>query len=261
MTGIVLEAEGLELRRDGTVILAGLDWTIRAGERWAVLGPNGCGKTTLSQTLQGRLHPWGGTLSVLGRTFGKEGITDLWKEVGFAGEALERLFPETLTFEDLVASSRLGTIGTLFDEPTRKDRREARALLARWGLERHLGRPYRTGSLGERRKALICRALAGNPRLLVLDEPFAGLDPAAREELVTHLSTLAQTRPELPMLLVTHHVEEIPPEWTHGLLFSRHGFRIGTLSKVLTSAHLSEIYGHPFALQRVKGRHFLLPVA
>lgn len=259
MTGIVLEATGLELRREGEPILAGLDWTVRAGERWVVLGRNGCGKTTLVQTLQARLHPWSGSLSVLGRTFGKEGVTDLWHEVGFAGEALERLFPENIVLEDLVASARLGTIGTVFDRPSRKDLQEARTLIERWGLSHKRTQPYRTGSLGERRKGLVLRALAARPRLLVLDEPFAGLDPAAREELIGHLSRTAQEQPDLPMVLVTHHVEEIPPEWTHGLFFVPGGFRQGPLSEVLRAPVLEEVYGRPFRLRKVEGRHFLMP--
>jgi iron complex transport system ATP-binding protein len=259
LTRIVLEASGLELRRDERTILSGLDWTVCEGERWVILGPNGCGKTTLSQTLQGRLQPWQGKLTILGKTFGTMDITDLRKEVGFAGEALERLFPENLTLEDLVASARLGTIGVLFDEPTRADRQGARAELTRLGLGDKGKQTYRTCSLGERRKALIARALNAKPRFLVLDEPFAGLDPAAREELLIHLSRLARDQPDLPMLLVTHHVEEIPPEWTHGLLFSGAGFHCGPLKKILTQLNLSSIYGHPFALKRFSGRFFLLP--
>lgn len=259
MTEIVLEAVQLELRREARVIVAGLDWTVRRGERWAVLGPNGCGKTTLSQTIQGRLHPWAGELTVLGKRFGRNDITDLWKEVGFAGEALERLFPENLNLEDLVASSRLGTIGVVFDEPTRLDRKRAREELSRLGLGDKLKQTYRTCSLGERRKALIARAMNARPRMLVLDEPFAGLDPAAREELLSHLSRLARDQPDLPMLLVTHHVEEIPPEWTHGLLFSSQGFRCGPLKAILTGQNLSEIYAHPFRLRTLSGRYFLLP--
>lgn len=259
MTEIVLDAKGLELRREGLEVVKGLDWSVRAGERWVVLGANGCGKTTLVQTLQARLHPWSGSLSVLGRTFGKEGITDLWHEVGFAGEALERLFPERLSLEDLVASARLGTIGTVFDKPSRKDLQEARELIAQWGLSHKRLQPYRSGSLGERRKGLVLRALAAKPRLLVLDEPFAGLDPAAREELIGHLSRTAQEQPELPMLLVTHHVEEIPPEWTHGLFFVPGGFRQGPLAQVLRAPVLEEVYGRPFRLRRIEGRHFLLP--
>lgn len=259
MTGIVLEAKGLELRREGLPILSGLDWTVCNGQRWVVLGPNGCGKTTLVQTIQGRLHPWAGEFTVLGKRFGKTDITGLWKEVGFAGEALERLFPETLVLEDLVATARLGTIGVLFDEPSAKDRKAAREELERWGLGGKFRQPYRTCSLGEKRKALIARAIAARPRMLVLDEPFAGLDPAAREGLIAHLSQLAREQPELPILLVTHHVEEIPPEWTHGLFFSPQGFCCGPLGKVLTGQNLSEIYRREFSLKRISGRFFLLP--
>jgi iron complex transport system ATP-binding protein len=259
LTVPVIETKRMELRRDGKAVLAALDWSVLPGERWVVMGPNGCGKTTLVQSLQGRLHPWAGSLTVLKRTFGNDDITGLWKEVGFAGEALERLFPEDLVLEDLVASARLGTIGTVFDRPTRRDREEARAELERWGLGGKLGQAYRTCSLGEKRKALIARALAGKPRLLVLDEPFAGLDPAAREALIACLAELATRHPELPIVLVTHHVEEIPPGWTHALLLSPDRHRQGPLARTLTPAVLSELFGRAFTLRRHGLRYFLLP--
>lgn len=260
MTDSVIEARGLELRREGHPVFAGLDWTVRKGERWAILGPNGAGKSTLSQALQGRLHPWEGTLSVLGVRFGKDIITSLWKNVGFAGDALERLFPPVLPLEDLVASGRKGSIGVLFSAPSREDYARARRDLSAWGLSDRLRQNYHTASLGERRKSLIARALCGDPKILVLDEPFAGLDPAAREDMVGRLDMLAVERPELPIVLVTHHTEEIPAAWTHVLLLP-HGAppSLGTVAQQLTSAKLSELYHRPFVVRKVAGRRFLLP--
>ena len=260
MTDSVIEARGLELRREGYPVFAGLDWTVCKGERWAILGPNGAGKSTLSQALQGRLHPWEGTLSVLGIRFGKDVITSLWKDVGFAGEALERLFPPVLSLENLVASGLLGSIGFLFETPTKADYARSRKALSIWGLGERLKQNYHTASLGERRKALIARALVGAPKLLVLDEPFAGLDPAAREDMVAELDRLTTRRPELPIVLVTHHTEEIPAAWTHVLLLP-HGAppSLGTAAQQLTSAKLSELYHRPFAVRKVAGRRFLLP--
>jgi iron complex transport system ATP-binding protein len=260
MTNPVLHAVDLELRRDGHPVLAGLDWNVHTGERWVVLGPNGAGKSTLALALQGRLQPWKGTLEVLGIEFGKAPIQPLWKRVGYAGESLERLFPATFPLEELVASGRHGSIGYLFASPSRTDVARAREELSFWGLSDRFRQNYHTASLGERRKSLIARAMAGAPKLLVLDEPFAGLDPAAREELIERLSLLARLNPDLPIVLVTHHVEEIPPEWTHALLLPCEGMATtGCISDQLTSAKLSRLYGRKFQLRTLSGRRFLLP--
>jgi iron complex transport system ATP-binding protein len=226
-----------------------------------VLGPNGAGKSTLALALQGRLQPWKGKLEVLGVGFGKAPIQPLWRRVGYAGESLERLFPASFPLEELVASGRNGSIGYLSAAPSRTDLARAREELSFWGLSDRFRQNYHTASLGERRKSLIARAMAGAPKLLVLDEPFAGLDPAAREELIERLSVLARQDPGLPVVLVTHHVEEIPPEWTHALLLPSDGVAsAGRISDQLTSANLSGLYGRRFRLRTISGRRFLLPI-
>jgi iron complex transport system ATP-binding protein len=252
-------ARDVELRHEGRRIVEHIDWTVLPGENWAILGPNGCGKSTLSQCIQGRMQPWHGQMTVLGVEFGKAPIADLWKSVGFAGDSLEKLFLPHQTVEELVVSAPLGTVGLQFDRPTRNMKAAAQQLLEEWGLLGLAKRPWNRCSLGERRKTLIARALCASPRLLLLDEPFAGLDPAAREHLLDRLSQLPTTHPELSLVLVTHHLEEIPTTVSHALLMDPQGHATtGTKSEMLRSDRLSALYQRPFLVHKHKGRYSLL---
>lgn len=256
----VLVARDVELRRDGACVIQGLDWEVLPGQRWVILGPNGCGKTSLSLAIQGRLFPWGGGLEVLGTRFGRDPLFDLWARVGFAGEALDPLVEPRTTLLELVASAHSGCVGISYSRPSRSSMRRARAELDFWGIEKLKERSYHRVSLGQRRRCQIARALAPDPDLLVLDEPFAGLDPAAIEELLERLETLARERPELAILLVTHHIDEIPCGFDHALLL-RAGqiLSSGTMAATLTDSNISRLFDRPFRIHRICGRMFLLP--
>lgn len=245
----------LELRRDGNPVLALARWDVRPGERWVVMGPNGCGKTSLVLSLLGRLHPWEGTLDLLGLRPGEDDIQPLRLRIGFTGDALEPLIDEPTTCLELVSTAFVGTLGLRFDRPTRAQIARSQQELANWGLGDLLGRPLGRLSLGQRRRAWLARALAPDPDLLVLDEPCAGLDPAAREDLVAALDELARRRPDLPVVLVTHHLEEIPTSATHCLLLEQgRELAQGEIAKTLTSSRLRTLFGHGFGLSRAKGR-------
>lgn len=266
MTGLptapVLETRGLELRRDGRPVVGPLDWTVRPGERWVVMGPNGCGKSTLAQCLQGRLHPWDGALEVLGIRIGREPLQSLWRRVGFAGDTLERLVDPLTTLRDYVTSASVGTVGLRFARPSAAARAAARRELEFWGLTELGNRPLSQTSLGQRRKAHIARALAPDPELLVLDEPFAGLDPVARHDLLRRIEDWSGERANPPLVLVTHHVEEIPATATHALLLGADGREVarGPLRQALRSPALSRAFGRNLALSGRPG-HWTLRVA
>jgi len=250
-----VECRDLELRRDGLPVLQLPSWTVRPGERWVVLGPNGCGKTSLVLALLGRLHPWDGEISILGLVPGDDDIQPLRTRVGFCGDALEPLVETSTTCLELVSTGFVGTLGARFDRPDRSQMSRSVRELASWGLNGLESRPIGRLSLGQRRRAWLARALAPEPELLILDEPCAGLDPAARQDLVDHLDALALRRPSLPIVLVTHHVEEIPASFTHALLLAEGGILAqGDLPRTLDSATLSRMFGRAFTLIRHRGR-------
>jgi len=245
----------LELRRDGRQVLSVPEWTVRQGERWIVMGPNGCGKSSLGLALLGRLHPWEGSIEILGRRSGEDEILSLRTRIGFSGDALEPLVDRSTTAAELVETGFVGTLGLRFERPTKRQKARAREELAAWGLTDFVKRPLGTLSLGQRRRAWLARALAPEPDLLVLDEPCAGLDPAAREDLIDHLVALSARRPELPIVLVTHHVEEIPPSFTHALLLADgETKKHGPLRTVLSKSCLEELFQRPFRIRWRSGR-------
>lgn len=258
-TDCVLATCALELRRDGRAVVGPLDWSVRPGERWVVMGPNGCGKSTLAQCLQGRLHPWDGSLEVLDIHIGEEPLQSLWKRIGFAGDTLERLVDPGTTLLQYVATAMLGTVGVRFAQPGPKLRARALQELARWGIEDLAARSFHQVSLGQKRKAHIARALVGDPELLLLDEPFAGLDPVARFELLRRVESWSEVHPTLPFVLITHHVEEIPSTTTHLLLLGPDGGVLyhGALRAGLRSPAFSQAFGKPLRVTGAPGRWVL----
>lgn len=254
-TAPALVCRDLELRRDALPVLRLPRWEVREGERWVVMGPNGCGKSSLALAILGRLHPWEGSIEILGRCSGRDEILSLRTRIGFSGDALEPLTGPEVSVLELVETGFVGTLGLRFARPSRSQRRAARSELEAWGLGDFLQRPLGKLSLGQRRRAWLARALAPEPDLLVLDEPCAGLDPAAREDLIEHLDALAERRPRLPIVLVTHHLEEIPPSFTHALaLTGADANRQGRLRQVLDGRCLEDMFQRPFRVVWKAGR-------
>ena len=188
---MTIELAGVTVRRGGRTILGPLDWTVRPGERWAVLGPNGSGKTTLLQVVSLYLWPTAGTVDVLGGRFGRMDAREQRRRIGYAGSALEAEMDEALSPSQLVISARHAALAPWWHVYDDADRIRAAALIERFGISHVADHPFRTLSSGERRRVSIARALMPDPDLLLLDEPGAGLDLGARETLIRDLTALA----------------------------------------------------------------------
>jgi iron complex transport system ATP-binding protein len=252
---VVLDLAGVGVARDGRPLLAGIDWRVRRGERWVVLGPNGSGKSTLVRVASLWLHPTSGTVRVLGEQLGRCDVRPLRARVGVAAASLaDRLRPD-LAVEDVVVTSRRGALEPWWHTYDDKDRRRAAEAMDLVGVGHLHGRLFATLSSGERQRVQLARTVAADPDLLLLDEPAAGLDLGAREDLVGRLEALAADRGTGPLVLVTHHVEEIPDGTTHALLL-RAGRVVaaGPLADTLTSENLSTTFGVAVTLSAVDGR-------
>jgi iron complex transport system ATP-binding protein len=252
---VTIELAGVTVRRGGRTILGPLDWTVHPGERWAVLGPNGSGKTTLLQVVSLYLWPTAGTVDVLGGRFGRVDAREQRRRIGYAGSAIEAEMDEALSPSQLVLSARHAALAPWWHVYDDADRIRAAALIERFGIAHVADDPFRTLSSGERRRVSISRALMPDPDLLLLDEPGAGLDLGARETLIRDLSALAdEARPE-SIVLVSHHVEEIPPGFKNALVLAGgRGVAAGPIDDVLSAQVLGRAYGMPIAVERRDGR-------
>jgi iron complex transport system ATP-binding protein len=252
----VLRMSGVGVRRGSAHLLRSVDWTVELDERWVVLGPNGAGKTTLLQLAAAQLHPSSGTAEVLGERLGRVDVFELRPRIGLTSAALAGRVPNNETVLDVVVSAGYAVVGRWREEYDVLDTGRARHLLYQLGVQQLADRRFGTLSEGERKRVQIARALMTDPELLLLDEPAAGLDLAGREQLVARLATLAADPDAPTMVLVTHHVEEIPPGITHGLLL-RNGTVVaaGLIDDVLTADLLSVTFGMPLALDRTGGRY------
>jgi iron complex transport system ATP-binding protein len=252
----VVKMTGVDVVRGETFLLRGVDWRVEADHRWVVLGPNGAGKTTLLQLASAHMHPTRGTVSLLGETLGAVDVFELRPRIGLTSAALaQRIEPGEKT-GDIVVSAGYAVVGRWRERYDVHDLTRAAMLMQQWGIAPFAHRPFGTLSEGERKRAQIARALMPDPELLLLDEPGAGLDLGGREALVGRLSDLARYHYAPAQVLVTHHVEEIPPGYTHALLL-RAGQVVaaGPVDEVLTGANLSDTFGLPLSLQRADGRY------
>ena len=256
-----LDLRGLRVARGRTTILTGLDWTVRRGEHWVILGPNGAGKSSLLAALTGYLTPSGGEIEVLGRHFGRSDWRELREHIGLVGAGVQRLIDPTTTAFETVLGGHRAMINPWGRFPALA-RRRAHRLLRQDGLAAIADRPWQQLSEGERQRTLLARAQMAHPRLLILDEPCAGLDPVARESFLASLARIARARRGPGLVLVTHHVEEIVPGFTHALLL-RSGavLAAGPLGRTLTTAKLTAAFGHPVHVRRRAGRWQLRVVA
>lgn len=246
----VLEVARLRIAREGKVILKGVDWTVQAGEHWVLLGPNGSGKSSLLAALTGYFAPTAGRVSVLGETFGRSDWRELRRRIGLAGPSVAAMVQPSEPALHVVAGGVDGTIN-LWKRPTAAVLRRARQMLRRLKIGALAARPYGHLSQGERQRVLIARALIGRPALLILDEPCAGLDPAARADFLALLNQLPVVARGTSLVLVTHHVEEIVPVFTHALLLKA-GAKLagGPLREVLDQPRLTRLFGRPVRLQQ-----------
>ncbi len=251
----VLDLDDVSLRRGEKSILENVTWRVADGERWVVLGPNGAGKSTVLQIAAARLHPTSGAATVLGERLGRVDVFELRPRIGLSSATLADRIPGSETVLDVVLTASYAVTGRWREVYEDLDAARAHDLLAAFGVDHLAGRIFGTLSEGERKRVQIARALMSDPELLLLDEPAAGLDLGGREELVRSLSELATDRRSPVVVLVTHHVEEIPEGFTHALLM-RDG-RIeaaGPIEEALTPQHLSRTFGLDLAVERHRGR-------
>jgi iron complex transport system ATP-binding protein len=255
-TAPVIEVSGLVVERDAA-ILRGIDWRVERGQHWVILGANGSGKTSMLRALTGYLPPTSGTIRVLGETYGKTDWRELRKRVGLVSSSINQMMPEGETALAAVISGKFAMIG-YWGEIGDEDRARAIRILRRIEASALADRPWIHLSQGERQRVLIGRALMAEPRLLILDEPCAGLDPVAREHFLQFLQRLARSRNAPAMVLVTHHVEEIMPAFTHVIVL-RDGrvMAAGARREVLDSKILSQAFGAPVRLTLRAGRYSL----
>ncbi|MEU6230624.1 ATP-binding cassette domain-containing protein [Streptomyces sp. NPDC047042] len=235
------------------VLLSGIRWEVRRGERWALLGHNGAGKSTLLSLAGAVRHPSDGTVEVLGRRLGRADLRELRTEVGHVSAATA--IPTRLTVRDYVLTGITGTVQPLPGQYGDSERKRALEALELMGLGTLADQEMRLCSQGEQSRARIARALVPQPRLLLLDEPAAALDLPSRERLIDALDTLAAEYPRLATVLVTHHLEELPASFGHALLL-RKGATVacGTAARTLTSDHLSSCFGLPLTVSQEHGR-------
>ena len=245
---------GVSVVRDGRAILDDVDWEVRAGERWVVLGPNGSGKTTLLQVAGARLWPTSGEVEVLGARLGRVDVRTLRPRIALVSGSVIRQLRGDLTAREVVVTGLTGALEPWWHRYSEEEWARADELLGAQGAD--LGsRPFGVISEGERQRVLLARALVSSPELLLLDEPAAGLDLGAREHLVVELAALARDPHVPPLVLVTHHTEEIPPGVTHAALV-RDGRLVtaGPIDEVLTSDAVTACFGLSVTVGRDDGR-------
>jgi iron complex transport system ATP-binding protein len=254
---LVVAMRDVAVRRGATTLLDAVNWQVELDERWVVLGPNGAGKTTLLRLAGAELHPSSGVVDVLGERLGRTDVFELRPRIGFCSAAVAGRVPGQELVRDLVVSAGYAVLGRWRESYEELDTGRAAELLEAFGVAALAGRRFDTLSEGERKRVLIARALMTDPELLLLDEPAAGLDLGGREDLVARLAELALDPDAPALVLVTHHVEEIPPGFTHALLL-RDGAVVaqGLLDDALTPDTLSETFAQPLVLERLGGRYF-----
>ncbi len=252
----VLDLVDVTVRRGSATLLDGVHWRVDESDRWVILGANGAGKTTLVQLCSAQVHPTGGTVTVLGDRLGTVDVFELRPRIGWTSAAVAERIPREEMVRDVVVSASYGVVGRWREQYDDLDHTRAQELLVEVGVGRLAERTFGTLSEGERKRVQIARALMTDPELLILDEPAAGLDLGGREDLVSTLSVLAHDAASPAIVLVSHHVEEIPPGFTHALMLR--GGRVvaaGPLDAVMSAETLSATFGMRLQLTVEDGRY------
>ncbi len=252
---LVIDVSSASVVRGGKYLIRDVTWRVELDERWVVLGPNGAGKTTLLSLASARMHPTTGTVHVLGEKLGRVDISELRTRIGLSTVGLHDSIPPDETVRDVVVTASWAVIGRFREAYDPLDIRRAESLLSQLGAVQLADRLYGTLSEGERKRVQIARALMTDPELLLLDEPAAGLDLGGREDLVARLANLALDPDAPAMVVVTHHVEEIPAGFTHALVLRDGGVVAqGLLRQTVTSENLSAAFGLPLRVRYANER-------
>src|SRR5450631_3231132 len=251
MSDEVVRLRGVGVRRETSMLLRNVDWTAHEDERWILIGPNGAGKTTLLQVAATLMFPTEGTVDILGERMGEVDIFDLRPRIGLTSAAIAEQVPPAEKVIDLVLTASYAILGRWKEEYDSADVTRAVEILDALGCAHLIRRRFSTLSEGERKRVQIARALMPDPELLLLDEPAAGLDLGGREDLVQRIAKLARDPLAPTMAMVTHHVEEVPEDFTHVMLLRRGSvLAAGPVSDVLTETNLSKCFGLPLVVER-----------
>ncbi len=252
----VVKFEDVRVIRSGRPILDGINWSVDESDRWVILGPNGAGKSTLLAIAAAQLHPTSGTVAILDERVGRSDLRELRPRIGFASSSMARLIPEDEKVRNAVLTAGYAVAGRWNERYDELDVEQAEAVLGEWQLESLSERTFGTLSDGERKRTLIARAVMTDPEMLLLDEPSASLDLGSRENLLASLTAYAASDFAPAIIMVTHHVEEIPLGTTHAMLI-RDGRIVaaGPLEESLTAANLTDTFGLPLELNFHNGRY------
>lgn len=253
----IIKLSNLTIQRDKIKILESVNWQVNQGEHWVVIGGNGSGKTTLLNALIGYFAPSKGEIDLLGERYGQAHWPTLRKKIGLVSSSLRQMMADDEPALISVITGKYAMID-LWGKPKPFDCKEARNILRRIGCSYLADRLWSVLSQGERQRVLIGRSLMAKPSVLLLDEPCAGLDPAARENFLQFINDLGQEKNSPTFVFVTHHVEEITSIYTHALLLKRgEVLDSGPIKKMLTSAKISEVFGKKFSLTKIDNRYRL----
>ncbi len=254
---LLVDFRDVTFKRGGRNLVGPLTWQVELDERWVIVGPNGAGKTTLIRMAAAEEYPTSGVAYVMGERLGRTDMRDLRAMIGVSSSALGNRIPPDETVQDLVVSAGYAVLGRWREEYEEIDFEQAHEILDQVGAYHLLDRTWGTLSEGERKRVLVARALMTNPELLILDEPGAGMDLGGREDLVGYLGDLAMDPDAPAIVMITHHVEEIPFGFTHAMLLDEgRVVAQGLIDTVLTSENLSKAFRQPIEVSRIGERYF-----
>lgn len=254
---LLVDFRGVELRRGGNTLVGPVDWQVELDERWVVIGPNGAGKTSLVRMAAAEEFPSAGTAFVMGERIGKTDMRDLRAAIGMSSAAVQHRIPDEEVVQDLVISAGYAVLGRWREKYDDMDFDRVGEILDQVGAHHLATRRWGTLSEGERKRVILARALMSDPELLILDEPTAGMDLGGREDLVGYLGDLALDADAPAIVMITHHVEEIPYGFTHAMILDEGKVVAkGLINSVMTSQNLSQAFHQPIQVDRIGDRYF-----